>query len=637
MKTQIMNLFRMMEKSLKMGKSLKCLKSLMQIFATYATYASAIFVGKESNESTVRYALWSRISLIKPLQNPYLTLTRFRLSLGSNLSRFSLASLICLCMLTVGVGDAWGDIDLRGKTSALTIPLANSESSYTKGDWRTIGAPSSTGNATCTITQSAVTYGTITLTSVTDAKADESGGYPLQFTAGSGSVSFVIKSDYGVDVVVRCKSKNSEEMTLNLTGASQQYAGTSWGTKTLSTTNTSATLSLASKSGASKACGITYIKITPKTASTKTFTLMLPKGDGTYDEYETTDADDLADPDVASLGADCGGEDLNGYFAYKWTTSAIARASASTYDLSDISPKYDDDNPPSTSATLYPLFYDGESGLLHTAPVCVVPCANSVSIAKGTESNCEISFSSASVSTCTGTRQVTVSVTPSTCYAAPVKESVTSTGTTATWVSGPTQNGSAYDYVYGFAENATGTATFSCSLTTKTTYTVSYAAGNTTCTGGNAITGSKANDTKTCGTNLTLPGETFHTTGYTQTGWTKTPCGSQTNGLGGTYSSNAAQTFYPVWSINSYSVTWKVNNTNYSAGGSSSVTHGNHIATLPSAPNPPTYGCGDVFVGWTDVQNYVHGTSPLYTTADDFPNATGDQVFYAVYADYTTE
>ena len=32
-----------------------------------------------------------------------------RLSLGSNFSRFSLASLICLCMLTVGVGNAWGD------------------------------------------------------------------------------------------------------------------------------------------------------------------------------------------------------------------------------------------------------------------------------------------------------------------------------------------------------------------------------------------------------------------------------------------------------------------------------------------------------------------------------------------------
>ena len=47
------------------GKLVNCAKSLMQIFATYATSASANFVGKESNESTVRYALWSRISLTK--------------------------------------------------------------------------------------------------------------------------------------------------------------------------------------------------------------------------------------------------------------------------------------------------------------------------------------------------------------------------------------------------------------------------------------------------------------------------------------------------------------------------------------------------------------------------------------------
>ena len=98
MKTKIMNLFSMMESA----------ESAKPIFATSATYASSIFVGKESNESTVRYALWARISLIKPLQNPYLTLTRFRLSLGSNLSRLCLASLICLCMLTVGVGNVWG-------------------------------------------------------------------------------------------------------------------------------------------------------------------------------------------------------------------------------------------------------------------------------------------------------------------------------------------------------------------------------------------------------------------------------------------------------------------------------------------------------------------------------------------------
>ena len=167
MKTQIMNLFRTM------GKNLKSLKSLMQIFAesaesaksakpifaTYATYASANFVGKGSNESTVMCRVKSRISLIKPLLNPYLTLTRFRLSLGSNHSRsvcspqtpslfkaksqlafprLCLASLICLCMLTVGVGNAWGDklvLTFNGTTNAysLVTTASTSQNTFTQG------------------------------------------------------------------------------------------------------------------------------------------------------------------------------------------------------------------------------------------------------------------------------------------------------------------------------------------------------------------------------------------------------------------------------------------------------------------------------------------------------------------------
>ena len=105
MKTKIMNLFRMMEKSLKMGKSgemgksLKSLKSLMQIFATYATYASANFEGKESNERTEMYRVKSRI-----------TSTCLRLASLFTSTRIHLASLICLCMLTVGVGQMWGTV-----------------------------------------------------------------------------------------------------------------------------------------------------------------------------------------------------------------------------------------------------------------------------------------------------------------------------------------------------------------------------------------------------------------------------------------------------------------------------------------------------------------------------------------------
>jgi len=87
------------------------------------------------------------------------------------------------------------------------------------------------------------------------------------------------------------------------------------------------------------------------------------------------------------------------------------------------------------------------------------------------------------------------------------------------------------------------------------TYTISYVAGNTPTNGGN-ITGSHDDDTKTCGVSLTLPGVTFYSTGYTQTGWKKTINGaSKTNNLSGSYGVDADQTFYPFWTINTYNVT----------------------------------------------------------------------------------
>ena len=85
-----------------------------------------------------------------------------------------------------------------------------------------------------------------------------------------------------------------------------------------------------------------------------------------------------------------------------------------------------------------------------------------------------------------------------------------------------------------------------------------------------------------------------------------------------------------------YNVTWMVDGSEWSdKGGSTTVNGGGHISTLPTAPTTGEF-CGDRFMGWTDAEGgaYVHGSSGLYTTASGFPNATGDQVFYAVFADY---
>ena len=85
-----------------------------------------------------------------------------------------------------------------------------------------------------------------------------------------------------------------------------------------------------------------------------------------------------------------------------------------------------------------------------------------------------------------------------------------------------------------------------------------------------------------------------------------------------------------------YNVTWMVDGSEWSdKGGSTTVNGGGHISTLPTAPTTGEF-CGDRFMGWTDAEGgaYVHGSSGLYTTASGFPHATGDQVFYAVFADY---
>lgn len=86
--------------------------------------------------------------------------------------------------------------------------------------------------------------------------------------------------------------------------------------------------------------------------------------------------------------------------------------------------------------------------------------------------------------------------------------------------------------------------------------------------------------------------------------------------------------------LTEYSVTWMVDGTAWSGkGGSTVVYQGRRISTLPTAPDYEDF-CGDVFIGWTTVANYVHNSSPLYTKASDFPTASANQTFYAVFADF---
>lgn len=197
-------------------------------------------------------------------------------------------------------------------------------------------------------------------------------------------------------------------------------------------------------------------------------------------------------------------------------------------------------------------------------------CDQIVTPAKGTRTNCEIAFAPEEVATCSSTaadRQLTVTLTPADCYAAPTAEAVArASGVACTKVSGPLDNGDgSYNYVFQFVQNVTGTTTFNASVSTKKTYTISYNKGT-------YGTGTNTSATKTCGENLSLPGVTFTRTGYTQAGWSTSAAGtSKAYNLSGSYTADAATTLYPYWEANTISITLDKNGGD--ANGSASVKY----------------------------------------------------------------
>ena len=82
------------------------------------------------------------------------------------------------------------------------------------------------------------------------------------------------------------------------------------------------------------------------------------------------------------------------------------------------------------------------------------------------------------------------------------------------------------------------------------TYAVTYRPGSN-------ATGSEATDSKTHDVDLTLRGVLFTRDGYTQTGWATTDGGAKAFDLGGSYTANAAVVLYPVWTANTYTVTYQ--------------------------------------------------------------------------------
>ena len=146
------------------------------------------------------------------------------------------------------------------------------------------------------------------------------------------------------------------------------------------------------------------------------------------------------------------------------------------------------------------------------------------------------------------------------------------------------------------------------------TYTVTYAPG----TNG---TGTASTATKTEDLPLTLAGESFTRTGYTQTGWATVDGGEKVYDLGAIYEENAPTTLYPVWTANQYTVTLDSNGGGTVTPSTVMVTYDQSLNNLP-VPKRLRY----VFSGWYDSQTggkqYVNADGHSTVRYDKTENCT---------------
>ncbi len=150
-------------------------------------------------------------------------------------------------------------------------------------------------------------------------------------------------------------------------------------------------------------------------------------------------------------------------------------------------------------------------------------------------------------------------------------------------------------------------------------YTISYAAGANG-------TGTTQTVTKSHGVNITLANSAtanswFTRANYTVTGWATTDGGAQTSALGSSFATNSNTVLYPVWTLNSYSVTFA---SNYAGGADPVIQSVQHGVSTSLTANSFTRA-GHTFAGWTQNSD---GTGTSYTNSQSVA-FTSSQTLYA--------
>lgn len=159
---------------------------------------------------------------------------------------------------------------------------------------------------------------------------------------------------------------------------------------------------------------------------------------------------------------------------------------------------------------------------------------------------------------------------------------------------------------YNYYNSTSGTHLASDTIyyQTRTPYEISYNAGENG-------SGERDAEIKLRDVTFTLPSSAVFTrTGYNQTGWTTSEGGSQTHTLGGGYTTNDDQEFFPVWTPKSCTVTFDKNS---GSDGSNSAT-ATYDSALPDI-TPPTRA-NYTFDGYWSSETDNDGSGTQYYDAE---------------------
>ena len=309
---------------------------------------------------------------------------------------------------------------------------------------------------------------------------------------------------------------------------------------------------------------------------------------------------------------------VNSLYAYQKATSTTSETLSLSY--------YATDAGTFTGNFIIQGFNASQEAVNCTIPLSVIvdapACDKTVTINKGTETNCSFTLSmSGAQASCAGV-STTVTVTPNTGYESP---SVTQSGASNT----PTITGSGTSWTVTYPANTTGTSVINVSCSAKTT-TISFDQNGGT--GGQTST-----KTATYGQAMPTPITTPTRTGYTFEGYYDGSggTGNKYYNADGSSAANwnkdaATATLYAKWTANKYTVTWSVNGSTYTT--TENVAY-NTTTLTPANPDVPGECTGSTFMGWTENSSWASDSAPGDLFNGTTPTITGNKTFYAVFAD----